>query len=260
MSGGLMTFNITQGFAGDVVGPISTEKAVRRVLAYCTTPTSGWGVYDLMGIHARRTSRFDAIDATTLLLAIALNGQVSLANLADFNLERRRELAERLARVPDESDLANLDGAGLGCVVDLCSFGYPGVWGPKITKVCTLLRPGSVPVLDGYVALAFGFGREAFSAAARQRGLNRRERIDTVIQRLAIWLRDNRDVVTYLRAETEPAVPELRLIPDLRLMDLVLWTSQDDKMPRRARQGPRWQDRSMGSRIPLADLAPVPLS
>jgi hypothetical protein len=59
------------------------------------------------------------------------------------------------------------------------------------------------------------------------------------------------------RSLTEPTIPEISLIPDLRLIDLVLWTSQDDRMPRRTRQGPRWHDRAIGRRIPLEEFEPI---
>lgn len=47
------------------------------------------------------------------------------------------------------------------------------------------VRPRSIPVLDGHLALAFGFGRAAFSEAAVQRSLTREERIDRVVCALA---------------------------------------------------------------------------
>jgi hypothetical protein len=233
------------------------DDAAHRVLAYCTTPASGWGVYDLMGVHVRRLGRFEAVDASTLLLANAVNGQVSLANLAAFDRDRRREFAARVARIPPTAELAELDAPGTDAVVDVCSFGFPGVWGRKITKVGALFRPGAVPMLDGYVGLAFGFGAEAFTVAATQHGMNRRERINAVVRAFAAWLGTHQHALSTLRSLTEPTGPEISLIPDLRLIDLVLWTSQDDRMPRRTRQGPRWHDRAIGRRIPLEDFEPI---
>lgn len=254
------TIDISREFEGDVVGPIDMDQAAHRILAYCTTTQSGWGVYDLMGVHARRSGRFQVVDASTLLLANAINGQVSLANLAAFNHERRRKFASLVARVPETAELARMDDQGLVTVVDACAFGFPGVWGPKITKVGALFRPGAIPMLDGYVGLAFGFGDEAFSAAARQQGMDRRERIEAVVRAMAAWLATHRHVLVALRGLTEPTVPELSLIPDLRLIDLVLWTSQDDRMPRRARQGPPWSEKVIGARIPLGEFEPVSVS
>lgn len=83
------SIHLTGEFHGDAVGPIAIEDAAHRILAYCTTRQSGWGVYDLMGVHARREGKFEFVDASTLFLANAINCQVSLSNLADFDLERR---------------------------------------------------------------------------------------------------------------------------------------------------------------------------
>lgn len=71
--------------------------------------------------------------------------------------------------MPAAAKLAHLDSRGIDAVIDVCAFGFPGVWGPKISKIGALFRPGAVPMLDGYVGLAFGFGTEAFTAAASQR-------------------------------------------------------------------------------------------
>jgi hypothetical protein len=57
-----------------------------------------------------------------------------------------------------------------------------------------------------------------------------------------------------------PTIPEVDLIPDLRLLDIVLWTSQDDRIvDRRRSQGPRWLERPIGERVPLDDVVPVPV-
>ena len=208
-----MAIDVTRAFQGNVVGPIGVDLAAHRVLSYCTEPLSGWGVYDLMGIHARKQGKFDMVDASTLLLANAINGQVSLSNLAHFDKSKRGEFATQLARVPASANLKELDSVGIDAVVDVCSYGFPGVWGPKITKVAALFRPGAVPMLDGYVGLAFGFGAEAFSAAAVQQGMARRDRIDSVVRALASWLRENQRVITTLRARTEPSIPELGSAP-----------------------------------------------
>lgn len=259
MAAEISVLDITSGFHGNVVGPIDLHEAAHRILAYCTTSQSGWGVYDLMGVHARRSGRFDAVDASTLLLANAINGQVSLANLAAFDRERRRKFASLIARIPSAAELAGLDASGIAAVVDACAFGFLGVWGPKITKVGALFRPGAIPMLDGYVGLAFGFGAEAFTGKASQQGMSRQERIKAVVRAMSVWLATNSHVLGDLRSLTEPTVPEIALIPNLRLIDLVLWTSQDDRMPRRARQGAPWSDRAIGARIPLDEFDPVPI-
>jgi hypothetical protein len=61
-----------------------------------------------------------------------------------------------------------------------------------------------------------------------------------------------------LRAAITPIVEEISLIPDLRLLDIVLWTSQDDRLPRRPKQGPRWDARPAIEAAPLRDFMPVP--
>src|SRR5688572_19220361 len=61
MAGERSTVDITRGFAGDVVGPMEMDEAAHRILAYCTATQSGWGVYDLMGVHARRSGRFEVV-------------------------------------------------------------------------------------------------------------------------------------------------------------------------------------------------------
>lgn len=140
-------------------------------------------------------------------------------------------------------------------IVDVCCFGYSGVWCPKATKVAALFRPAAVPVLDGHIANAFGYGREAFSVASPNNG--RRTLIDRVVRALGRALYDYRDELAAIRDAATTAVPEIGQIPNLRLLDIVAWTAQDDRMPRRRGQGPRWIDRPERDRMPLEDFGPA---
>ena len=255
-----LSIDVTRNFEGDVLGPISVDVARRRVLAYCTEPRSGWGVYDLAGIQARRAGLLDQISTWSLLLANALNGQVTLNNLADFTQGFQRDLAARIANVPADVDLdGTISDEVLERVVNVCDFGFDGVWAPKITKLAALYRPGSVPVLDGHVAQAFGFSHDSFSIKAVQRSIGRRDRIRKVVHALATGVTEHTRQLDELRELVAPAVPEIRLVPYLRLLDIVIWTSQDDRLPRRERQGKRWDERSPGEPLPLNDFEAVPL-
>jgi hypothetical protein len=252
--------DVTKGFAGNTLGPVTVQNAARRVLAYCTAPASGWGAYDLAGIHARRAGLLDHVSAWSLLLVNALNGQVTLNNLAGFTLERRRDYAARLARVPDDIDLHRMTPQQTDAVVDACAFGFPGVWGPKITKLGALYRPRGIPVLDSHKAQVFGLGREAFTQGSPGDPSVRRGRIAWVVQALAEGITTHRDQLQALRSAVTPTVPEIELIPDLRLLDIVLWTSQDDRRPRRPRQGPRWDARPTLATTPLPNFALAPVA
>jgi hypothetical protein len=68
-----------------------------------------------------------------------------------------------------------------------------------------------------------------------------------------------------LRALASPTVPELAeapspeqapLIPDLRLLDMVVCTSMDDRIATRAGRSPRWLGRPVGAHIPVEAVAP----
>lgn len=112
-----------------------------------------------------------------------------------------------------------------------------------------------MPVLDGYVAMAFGFLREGFSVGSAPR----HERIRQVVEALASWLRESADTVTSLRRAVGERVPEIDLVSDLRLIDIVLWTTQDDRLFRARKRPTFWLESSPGSRIRLEDLAPAPI-
>ncbi len=147
-------------------------------------------MYDLAAQSARNAGLLDTVAPWSLLFANALNGQVTLTNVADFTPERREEFARRVHRVPRDVDLADM-AEETEAVVDACRFGFPGVWGPKITELGALYRPRSIPVLDGPVAQAFGFSSDGFSLAARERGLDRWARVRLAILALSRAIRDH---------------------------------------------------------------------
>lgn len=254
-SGG--AFDFAPYFDWPVIGPIQVDAAQRRILAYCTEPKSGWGIYDLARRIARDEGALERVTSWSLLLANALNGQVSLSNVADFTLERRVLFARCITRVPDV-DLITMDNEEVERVVDVCCFGFPGVWGPKTTKLAALYRPRSVPVLDGHVALAFGFSREGFSNAALEHGLDRRARIQHAVNAFRHALADHSATIAMLRASVCPAVPEIEALADLRLLDMVIWTSQDDLISRRGSPLNRWLNGKQRSHIPLENFHSVP--
>jgi hypothetical protein len=122
--------------------------------------------------------------------------------------------------------------------------------------------------LDGYVGMAFGYQREDLSVRAQRFGLSREERIAAIVRALAVYLRDHRDTVAQLRAQVSPTVPELAAasspeqppqIPDLRLLDMVLWTAMDDRIAAGAGQSPRWLGQPAGPHIPAEAVAPEPI-
>lgn len=235
--------------------PVSYEEALHRVQAYCTHPMSGWATYDLCGIEARRAKLFDTVTPWSLLWTGALAGQVRVGDISNFTIARRQQLARHIAAVPEDQDLNGLDDAGRAAVVSVCQFGFPGVWAPKSTKLAALYRPRAIPVLDGFVAMAFGFARAGFSegTAARSR------RIERVVTALAAALDQYADVLADLRRDALRLVPHLSLIPDLRLLDIIIWTSQDDRTTRVRKKPGRWLGSNLEDRVPIAlwDVAPV---
>ncbi len=129
-------------------------------MAFCCWPRSGFVGYDLAGHVARTAGRPADVGPWTILLADALAGRVAVGDVHGFAGHITR-FAELIAAVRDK-DLAALDGDGLdgkqlAAVVEFCQFGFPGVWAPTITKVGALFRPKAIPILDGWVARAFGY-------------------------------------------------------------------------------------------------------
>lgn len=252
---GEMTIDLTRGFEGDTLGVIDFDAARHRILTFCTSPVGAWVTYDLAAAQSRTAGLFDHVEPWSIMWADALAGQVSLRNIADFTLERREEFAQLVRRVPEQQDLVSMDDAGRADVVNLCCFGYQGVWGPKVTKAAALYRPRSVPVLDGAIAYAFGYSREAFSMGG---GL-RRTRVARIVDTLGDWLQENQDVIDALRSEIRPVVPEVGLTSDVRLLTIIIWTSQDDRLARTRKPRDSWLNGIVGQRIPLDSQKHVPL-
>ena len=174
----------------------------------------------------------------SLLWADALAGQLSVGDLGGFSLERRTTFTQRISAIPAGKDLAAFDEAERAAVHNLCTFGYSGVWAPKSTKVSSLYRPRAVPVLDGYVAMAFGFNRDGFSEGKAPRW----NRIARVIDALAAFLDEHRDQVIELRETARASVRDIDVASDLRLLDIVIWCSQDDLLERPGKRRNVWLD------------------
>jgi hypothetical protein len=189
------------------------------------------------------------------LWADALAGRLSIGNLADFTLTQRERFAARIAAIPPDIALADMDATLRHDVVAMCRFGFSGVRTPKVTKVAALYRPKAVPVLDGYVAMAFGYRHTGFSEGAASRDA----RIAAVVGALADWLAANRGVMAHLRNELAETVPDLYVASDLRLLDIITWTTQDDRMERPGKAKDAWIDAEAIHSLSLHDMRAVPV-
>jgi hypothetical protein len=250
----MTAFDIARGFPGGI-SPIPSDHAAKRVISFCCDPHSGWRTYDLAGAAARAAGHFETVAPWSLLWADALAGQLSVENLGEFSLERRTTFARRISAVPAGKDLAAFDESERDALRKLCTFGFRGVWAPKSTKVSSLYRPRAVPILDGYVAMAFGFKREGFSEGEAPRW----NRIARVIDALAAYLDEHRDQVIELRETARAAVKDIDVASDLRLLDIVIWCSQDDLLERRGKRRNVWLDAPRRSYEP-DPVTPIPVS
>jgi hypothetical protein len=247
------TLDFTAGFSGDILGPVQQEEAVRRVVAFCCSPQSGFLGYDLAGAAARSTGRLAEVGPWTILLAEALAGRITVGNVHGF-ASHIREFAGLLAEVRDK-DLALLDDHESAAVTAFCLSGFAGAWAPKITKVGAIFRPKAIPILDGYLALAFGYPRDAFSA-----GAPRRQAIERVITALAAGIAANEDGLREVRSQAAMRVPAVTLLSDLRLADVIIWTAQDDRMERPGKPRDAWLLMEPGEPPEISDVAWVPLA
>lgn len=227
------------------IGAVSLQDAVQRTTAFCTSSTSGWQTYDLAGAKARSLGHFDELFPWSLLWADALAGRQSVPDVAGFTLERRHDLAARLAEVR-HAPLGDLDDEELDALTFVCRFGYPGVWAPKITKMLALYRPEQVPVLDGYVALAMGFDRTGFSEGKQPRWA----RIRATLGALRTVLREQAEQLALVRERVRDVVPNIDVATDLRLLDIIIWTSQDDRMSRPGSAANSWLHLQPGEYAP----------
>jgi hypothetical protein len=233
----ISAIDIARGFPGGI-RPIPFDHATKRVVAFCCDPHSGWRTYDLAGDAARAAGHFDTVGPWSLLWADALAGQLTVENLGEFSLERRTTFAQRISAIPAGKDLAAFDESERAAVHKVCTSGYRGVWAPKSTKVSSLYRPRAVPILDGYVAMAFGFKREGFSEGKAARW----NRITRVIDALAAFLNEHRDQMIELRETARASVRDIDVASDLRLLDIVIWCSQDDLLERLGKKRSVWLD------------------
>lgn len=248
---------MTAGFKGDVLGAVSFDDAVRRVRAFCSDPKSGWVSFDLAAHHARQAGHFATVGPWSMLWAQALAGRVTVGDLASFT-SGMADFADLVRGVPEDVDLHEMDTETRRRVVRLCAFGFVGAWGPKITKVAAAYRPRAVPVLDGYVALAFGYGRESFSSVGGERAQGSRSgRLAKVVDALADGTRCDREFLDAVRDALRPHVPGIDLASQLRLLDMIVWTSQDDRMSRNGKLANAWRDATPGEPTPLAATAPI---
>lgn len=241
-----------------VLDPIPLDEAVHRVRTYCTTLSSGWLQYDLAAIIARRSGHFATVSPWHLLLATLMNGQPTMEDVGAFDFARRTDFASLLAAVPSDLPLARMTDQQRRAVVGLCEFGFPGAWAPKITKVAALFRPHSVPILDGHVARVFGLGRAGFSEPARRGDDRRLQRIGHAISGIADTLQQNEAWFWSLRRRLID-LPGVARISDVRLLDILLWTTWDDRHEDRPRKGEHilWSEREVGEAIPIEAMRPV---
>ncbi|SDL77136.1 hypothetical protein SAMN04487913_11472 [Arthrobacter sp. ok362] len=229
--------NLSPGMPGGI-GSIPLHDAVARVVSFCTHPKSGWQTYDMLGAMARRRGHFNEIAPWSLLWADTLAGRLSVADVAGFTHELRSDLVERLRALPAK-DLLSMDDGEVDRLTRLCRFGFSGVWAPKITKMLALYRPDAVPVLDGYVAMAMGFTRNGFSSGKEPRW----QRIQQTLLALRTVLRHQSAELQQIRKEVSLSVPGISEATDLRLLDIIIWTSQDDSMPRPGSPANYWLHR-----------------
>ena len=180
---------------------ISVDDAVRRVVAFGCSSRSGFLGYDLTGHVARESGQLNFVCPWTILLADALGGRITVQDVQGF-AHRIHRFSEMLNLVPD-ADLASLSPENMDNVIAFCTFGFPGAWAPKITKVGALLKPRAIPVLDGYLALAFGYQRDRFSAGREPRW----QAIERVIKAIAVGIERQVVLLDEVRHRAEEIVP-----------------------------------------------------
>ncbi|MBE7370636.1 DUF6308 family protein [Dermacoccus barathri] len=248
---------------GAILAPVDVEDATKRVWAYCTHPLSGWTIYDLAAITARNEGHFEEVRTWDLLLSALMNARPSVGAVTAFTVERRTEIAARVALVPDSKDLTEFSDAELDALTELSAFGFHGARTPTITKLAALYRPHAATILDSYLATAFGVGQYGFSYGATQRAETRRRRnIHHALPGLRSTLRDRAGWMGALRDATHE-IPGISQTSDVRLLDIVLWTTQDDLRESRKseaasdKERARWVTREPGPAIPLDAVRPV---
>jgi hypothetical protein len=205
------------------MGEIPLDHAVARVGAFCSDPDSGFLAYDLVGHVARKSGRLEEIGPWTILVADALAGRIRVGDVNKFACHIE-EFAKRLGDVPEE-DLARTNEDGLRRVIDFCGYGFRGAWAPKITKVGALFRNEAIPILDGHLARAFGYPRNGFTAGRESRWAA----ITKVVSALRVGIDAQSEELARVRDRVAVKAPAVMVLSDVRLTDLILWTSQDDR-------------------------------
>jgi hypothetical protein len=235
---------------------IPVEDAIARVRAYCTDPLSGWHTYDRTSHVARQEGVFDRVSPWSILWAETLNGQPRAADVIRFEKAMRDRIANGVSTLRGRQ-LCELVESEVAELVNLCTEGDKGFWAPKVTKMLALYLPECTPVLDGNVAEFMGLKRDAFSKRCRATDgtmSGRRENIAAVIGTLRTTLRENAEVLQEVRDKVTLDVPDLSRASDVRLLDIILWTTQQD----RGTSKDRWVD--IGARpYETVDLTPVPV-
>lgn len=249
------------GTDGESLGSIDVAEATRRVKAYCSHAESGWVVYDVAAEALRPSGLFDTVTPWSLNWANLLNGRVSVTDIIRFNKVKREEYCDLLRTVPVATPLAELDEDETKAVAALCAFGFDGVW--AATKMSALYRPASVPVLDGHLATALGFARNAFAVnAPKSAQYGRSGKIGSAVFGLQRMLRDSADELAVVRRALVTENPTASFISDLRLLDIILWTSENDRRSQPTTKS-RTQDHAPGTGTPalvtIDDVAPIPI-
>lgn len=204
---------------GEAVGVVSCRDAVRHLAAYAHDPHSALLAFDLPIWGLRKQGRLDSVGPWSILIASALAGQVKESDVAGFDPALRSEFAESLRTVPVDRDL---DAAMCDAVIAVATFGYTGVRIAKATKVAAAFRPRAVPVIDSFCCAGLGL-RMPDSDSARMAVAR------AVVEFYASALRDQRsslDSIRFQAAEIAPIYSNRDIISDLRLLDIVLWSSE----------------------------------
>ncbi|WP_327019627.1 DUF6308 family protein [Arthrobacter sp. Soil762] len=229
--------DLSPGMPGGI-GVVPIQDVAARVVGYCTHPRSGWHTYDMPGLEARRGGHFKEIAPWSLLWATALSGRLSASDVARFTHEFRSKLLQRLTAL-SAKDLAEMDDDEVKALALLCRSGFSGLWAPKVTKMLALYRPDAVPVLDGHVAMAMGFKRDGFRAGKEPRW----DRIERTLLTLRSILRQQHGELTHVRDQVAHEVSDIGTVTDLRLLDIIIWTSQDDRIARAGSPTDFWLNR-----------------
>lgn len=128
--------------------------------------------------------------------------------------------------------------------------------GTEDHKGRALFRPRAIPILDGYLALAFGYSRDGFSVGSAPR----RRAIHRVITALADGLRANKDKLQEVRSQAASRVPAVTVLSDLRLADVIIWTAQDDRMERPGKPRDAWLQMNPGEAPAITNVTWIPLA